>query len=139
MKKLLYILLLIPFIANAGTTTSAKAIIGTIPTQREDGTPLAYKEIGFYNIYCGIRKGDYQQSTVIKKSPVKPADGKLTVRVLDIKSILQNGTNYCVETTVDTDGRESRYSNVATINYNVKSRPKPPAVTTTAITITGTR
>lgn len=95
----------------------------TMPTEREDGTPLSPDEIAGIKWYWGNAPGDYQMS-----SP-------------DLIPVCQythpnipNTTTYFVGTVIDTDGRESRYSmpEVVLEVGGVVADPKPM----TGITIT---
>ena len=63
------------------------------PSQREDGSGISLSEIAGYKIYCGVESGVYNEP----------------VQVIGTQYILMT-TRYCVVTTVDTDGRESTYS-----------------------------
>jgi len=119
MKKLLF-LLLIPAIAFASV------ISFTVPTQRMDSTPLLYKDIAHYNVYCGDKTGNY-----VRKDTVASPATKITILTVDwskLKSAINPGKNYCVLTTVDTNGRESVYSNEVVVNNNAAAAPKPPMI-----------
>jgi len=125
MKKLL-LLLLISVSAIASINFSWVA-----PSEREDNTPLSLSEIGGYNIYCGTEVGVYPIMIPI-------GDPTATSATLE-NSELPLGTNYCVMTTVDTEFRESLFSNVITVEMVLdKANPKPPFIpigTTMTVTI----
>ena len=70
----------------------------TNPTAREDGTPLQPGEIAGYRIYWG-QDGDYQNTIIV--------EGMRTAHI----EALPVGTHTAVITVVDSDGRESLYSN----------------------------
>ena len=75
----------------------------TAPTQREDGTPLSLSAIEGYRVYYGTTAGDYQIQVNIGPATIEE----------DIEALigsLDSGTYYSVVTTVDTEGRESLYS-----------------------------
>jgi len=75
------------------------------PVARTDETALALSEIAGYTVYYGKSMGNYSDSLIIN-------DGSATaVTITD----LPVGTYYLVLTTRDTDGRESEYSSMATI------------------------
>ena len=70
------------------------------PTERVGETQLLSSEIDTYRVYYGNNSGYYQHQ--IDSSNV-------TYDGVDITN-LQSGTYYFVVTTIDTDGRESLYS-----------------------------
>lgn len=111
MNKLLFLFLLIPFLVNA-----APEVTGTTPTEREGGTPLPLDEIAGFNMYCGPQVGNYPYSQFFAGATVPLT--RFTITTLPIV-----GTNYCVFTTLDTDGREGSYSNHVTIENDGKSLP----------------
>ena len=103
MKYLILAILLFSFGALADTAD----VTFEAPTEREDNTALLPSEIGAFNVYdnAGVKvmtlTGDTNAFSV-------PADGK---------------TLYL--TTVDTEGRESAYSEAVTIPLG-KTDPKSP-------------
>jgi len=118
MKKLIvgFILLIVSMIAFGAINFSWVA-----PSEREDNTPISLSEIAGYNIFCGTEVGVYPIMIPIP-------DGSSTGTVLE-NSELPLGTNYCVMTTVDTDSRESQYSNIIVVEMTLeKSPPKPPFI-----------
>ena len=76
------------------------AINWVAPTEREDGTPLILSEIETYNLYYGNNPGDYQFTL---------DNANVTTDSVFI-SDFPGGTYYFVITTIDSDGRESRFS-----------------------------
>jgi len=110
MKKLLLLLILIPITAFSSVLTF------TVPTLREDGTPLVYTDIGSYHIYCGTVKGNYTQTTIVPSPAI--ASKTITFDPSRLNGLVA-GKNLCVATTLDTKGRESVYSNMVTINNSV--------------------
>ena len=89
----------------------------TAPTEREDNTPLAPEEIGGFNVFN-------EQGELVKQLPG------------DARSWTEPTTSAPQSrfvTTVDTDGRESVYSQQVTIPAGI-SDPKP--VTGLTVTVT---
>jgi len=80
--------------------TELGKITWTAPTQREDSTPLPTNEIETYKVYYGTTSGFYKKqidlSDIINESAELPG--------------FFPGTYYFVVTTVDIEGRESKYS-----------------------------
>ena len=70
------------------------------PAEREDNTALSLSEIASYKIYYGSTQGQYTNSVAINDST---ATGHTFTN-------FSSGTYYFVITTIDTDGRESKYS-----------------------------
>ncbi len=70
------------------------------PAEREDNTALSLSEIASYKIYYGSTQGQYTNSVAINDST---ATGHTFTS-------FSSGTYYFVITTIDTDGRESKYS-----------------------------
>ncbi len=85
----------------------------TPPTTREDGSPLLPSEIGGYRVYYGTAPGDYMYEFPFTPAP---AVGTTTVD-------FSPGTYYLVVTTVDTAGRESRFSLERTLTFSASSSP----------------
>ena len=112
MKNLLLLLLLI--------STSAIAEYSVPVTHdgtREDGSKFDIStELSAINMYCGTKPGDYQFDvpTVLTLSA---DDSGMTVTITSTS----NGA-FCVITAVDTDGRESVYSNEFILD---KANPSP--------------
>lgn len=78
------------------------------PSEREDGTPILLSEIAGYRIYYGTSVGEYS-------NPINILDGAATAAELDSLSL--SGSYYIVITTVDLDGRESRFSQEVSIFF----------------------
>lgn len=70
------------------------------PTERVGDTQLLSSEIDTYRVYYGNNSGYYQHQI---------DSSKVTYDGADIINF-QSGTYYFVVTTIDTDGRESQYS-----------------------------
>lgn len=88
----------------------------TLPTEREDNTPIAQNEIATVNIYCD------GSSTAIWNIPSLPDDNDQFTAPADS---FANGAHSCFATVTDLDGQESEASN--TVNFTVSpARPKPP-------------
>jgi hypothetical protein len=102
---------------------SAFAEIATVtwvaPTQRVDGTPLTLEELREFRIYWGLGTNFNNMSVV--------SDATLTTYVIDGLDI--PGTYSFRMTAVDTEGRESGYSMVATKTVVSTSPPLPPTIT----------
>jgi hypothetical protein len=79
----------------------AIALSWTAPVAREDQSPISMAEISGYRIYYGTKTGDYSQSVEVN-------DAYTDVVTLD--NLILSETYYVVVTTIDTDGRESVYS-----------------------------
>lgn len=69
------------------------------PSEREDNSGLSLSEIAGYKIYYGTSKGTYPIEVSVN-------DRTVVARTLN----LAQGTYYFVMTTLDMDGRESKYS-----------------------------
>ena len=70
------------------------------PAEREDNTALSLSEIAKYKIYYSSTQGQYANNVVVNDST---ATGHTFTN-------FSSGTYYFVITTIDTDGRESKYS-----------------------------
>ena len=70
------------------------------PAEREDNTALSLSEIASYKIYYSSTQGQYTNSVAVNDST---ATGHTFTNFF-------SGTYYFVITTIDTDGRESKYS-----------------------------
>ena len=116
MKRYLILLLLIlPF------SVLADDINGSFvpPTERIDNTPLSASEIGGYNVYVDG----------IKDLSISPLPAGATSF-----SLIRPGGNYLIAiTTLDTDGRESEFSEV--IDASIPFAPMPPSNITITISI----
>ena len=75
------------------------------PSERADNTALSLSEIAGYTIYYGDSAGNYTQSLSVN-------DGLATSVIINS---LPLGTYYMVVTARDYDGRESKYSDVVTV------------------------
>ncbi len=92
-------------VSTGPVATGSVNLSWVAPVARTDETALALSEIASYSVYYGKYKGKYSDSLIIN-------DGSTTaVTITD----LPVGTYYLVVTTHDTDGRESEYSSMATI------------------------
>lgn len=87
------------------------------PTEREDNTPLKPEEIKQFNMYYGSKSGDYQSSLVINA-------GATEVLI----SSLPDTDLYLVLTTVDTEGRESVYSNEVFSEFSIDKPSAPDTI-----------
>ncbi|PCJ85769.1 MAG: hypothetical protein COA54_10225 [Thiotrichaceae bacterium] len=92
---------------NTTIVSDAKIFSWTAPVAREDESPIAMSEIAGYRIYFGTETGNYSQS-------IEVDDAYIDVITLD--ALNTAGTYYIVITTVDTDGRESTYSEEIVLN-----------------------
>jgi len=91
---------------SAATATSV--VTWVAPAEREDNSPLSMAEIAAYRIYYGDTQGDYQNQYEITDA----YDNDLAPAELGLPA----GVYYVVITTVDSDGRESTYSEEVTLN-----------------------
>ncbi len=94
-------------VADAAGTTSMVGTTGAVlswvaPVARDDESPISMAEIAGYRIYYGTTQGTYPQQVEINDAYVDEFE-------LDDLS-LASGTYYAVMTTVDSDGRESGFS-----------------------------
>jgi len=78
----------------------------TAPSEREDNQSMSLADIAGYKIYYGTNKDNYNNSVNVNDST---AEGYTFEN-------FSSGTYYFVVTTLDTDGRESKYSTVFEIN-----------------------
>ena len=94
---------------TTGNVPSPVAILSWVaPAERTDNSSLSMAEIAGYRIYYGTTQGSYSQHVVINDAYADE---------YDLASInLPAGTYYAVMTTVDTDGRESSYSQEVVFN-----------------------
>lgn len=114
MKRLLFALLLLPFLAHAGTAT----LTWTAPTTRTDGSPLS--AVASYNVYRGT-----SATTLTKLATVTaPATGYVD------SAAINGATNYYAVSAVDSAGNEGPQSNVAS-----KAVPLAPPAAPTSLTI----
>jgi len=100
MNKLILALMLAPLAAFAANTE----VSYEAPTEREDGSPLSVSEIGGYSIYENIN-GSYQPITALNPIPFDA----VSVLIPEVT----NGIHCYVLTAIDTEGRESMFSNEA--------------------------
>lgn len=115
-------LLIIFILSLVATAVLAAEITGTTPTQREDNTPLGLSEIAGFRIYCGTTPGDYPDMVYLPGATLPDT-------IWNTDSLNRpSGSSYCVITTLDIDGRESRYSNEVTLLVESKALPKPPTI-----------
>ena len=122
MKKYLLGLLLLPAVAAANITVDPSTepsytITCTQPIEREDGTPLAIGEIAENRFYVGSSSGDY--TDMISNLPPTCS---LTVDA----TAVADGQYFYVVTAVDTDGRESTYSQEKVVTIQRVKPPKAP-------------
>jgi hypothetical protein len=81
--------------------SGSRTLSWLFPNERADGTILQLSEISSFRVYYGTKAKDYQNSIQVEypSSSLNLSDINLT-----------SGTYYFVVTTVDSDGRESLYS-----------------------------
>ena len=94
------------------------------PTARVDGTALAAQEIAEYRVYYAIDQTVTTDSTMVTIGP----DATSESVTIDLEPRQDLYTVNFAITTVDTDGRESKLSDVASKTFNVDSTavPNPP-------------
>ena len=88
---------------GSGNTTGPAAVLSWVaPAERTDNSSLSMAEIAGYRIYYGTAQGNYSEQVMINDAYADEYNlGNIN---------LPAGTYYAVMTTVDTDGRESSYS-----------------------------
>ena len=91
-------------VADPPPSTEAINISWIAPVEREDGTAISMAEIAGYRVYYGTTQGSYPNKVDV------PGGNTMQVTL----SGLVAGTYYIVVTTMDRDGRESAFSQVAT-------------------------
>ena len=91
---------------NEANSTATVSLSWVAPSTREDNQAISLADIDGYNVYYGTTSGQYPNKVTIN-------DGTATGYTF---SNFPAGTHYFVVTTVDTDGRESQYSTVTTVN-----------------------
>jgi hypothetical protein len=106
MKKFLLLLCILVSSCDAKTPTKTlKPNYATVswiaPSTYTDGSPIQLSQIKNFNIYYGKQNGGPYSNLIT-------VGGSLNKVVITIPS---TGTWYFVATTVDTDGKESSYSN----------------------------
>ena len=89
-------------------TIATSVVTWVAPAAREDNSPFSMAEIAAYRIYYGDTQGDYQNQYEITDA----YDNDLDPAELGLPA----GVYYVVITTVDSDGRESTYSEEVTLN-----------------------
>lgn len=123
MKKLFILLLLVvvaPVHADDVQWSKGFTVNCTNPTLREDGTTLLSSEIGSIKYFI-FRDG---QTTDPEHTHI--SIGACKAAFIDTKSNLTTGVKDIYAVTVDTEDRESDFSQVLTHRI-IKSRPKPPS------------
>ena len=91
---------------NEANNTATVSLSWVAPSTREDNQPISLADIDGYNVYYGTTPGQYPDKVPINDGT---ATGYTFIN-------FPTGTHYFVVTTVDTDGRESQYSTVTTVN-----------------------
>jgi hypothetical protein len=90
------------------------------PTEREDNTLITISEISTFKVYDnGVERTDFDTYPLPNNST-------------GFSMFLDFGEHNVNLTTVDTDGRESAYSE--TITFRIHTNPKPPSGLTVNIT-----
>lgn len=89
-------------------TIPTSVVTWVAPAAREDNSPISMAEIAGYRIYYGEIQGEYQNQYEVDDA----YDNDLDPTELGLSS----GVYYLVITTVDTDGRESNFSEEVTVN-----------------------
>lgn len=92
---------------GGGDATDATAGLSwSAPSEREDGSALAFSAIAGYRIYYGLETGIYTGKIDINDHTTTEAQ----------LSSLPSDKYFVVITTIDTDGRESVFSSEVEIN-----------------------
>ena len=87
---------------DTGSAASQALMTWVAPSEREDSSPISMAEIAGYRIYYGDTQGSYPHQFEVNNA----YDGDVNSAELKLAS----GVYYAVVTTVDTDGRESAFS-----------------------------
>ena len=109
--KLSFAIILTGLALAVVSTVKAATITFEAPTEREDNTPLTPSEIAGFNVYTSTGE------------MVKQLAGDARTFDFPASSVTQS----LYLTTVDTDGRESVYSQAAVIPKLIAD-PKPPVI-----------
>ena len=107
-----------PIVVDPSSDLKKLTITCTDPIEREDGTPLAVGEIDYRRWLMGTAPGEYQNNIA------ETGQCSLLVDYTDVP----DGSYYYVITVVDTDGRESRYSNEYTVVVKRIADPRPATI-----------
>ena len=91
--------------ADESNTPADITLSWVAPAEREDNSALSLSAIAGYKVYYGTTQGQYSNSVAIN-------DGTAVAYTF---TGLPAGNYYFVITTIDTDGRESKYSSVVTL------------------------
>ena len=110
LRYLLALTLVLPLVACSGgdgglSSSSSAKLSWVAPSAREDNSVLVLSDIAGFRVYYGTNSGDYSDTVEIN-------DHTATQAVL---AGLSSGTYFVVVTAVDTDGRESIYSDEVVI------------------------
>ncbi|MBL4712691.1 MAG: hypothetical protein JKX75_09400 [Gammaproteobacteria bacterium] len=93
-------------------TYSAEQVSGslswTAPVAREDNSAISMAEIAGFRIYYGTVQNSYQQFIEVN-------DAYISEYALSAMNLI-TGTYYIVMTTIDTDGRESSFSDEVVVS-----------------------
>lgn len=93
--------------ASGSTPASQKLMTWVAPSEREDNSPISLTEIAGYRIYYGETQGSYPHLFEVNDAY------DLDVNSAELK--LASGVYFAVVTTVDTEGRESAFSQEVTL------------------------
>lgn len=103
---LTFLLFLFLSACSGGGGDAAAGLTWSVPTEREDGSVLAFSEIAGYRIYYGLESGIYTGKIDINNHTTTQAQ----------LSSLPSDKYFVVITTIDTDGRESVFSPEVEVN-----------------------
>ena len=95
-------------IGGASAAIPASGLTWVAPAARENNSPISMAEIAGYRIYYGETQGDYQNQHEVNDA----YDNDLDPTELGLPA----GGYYVVVTAVDTDGRESIFSEEVVLN-----------------------
>lgn len=89
--------------ANSVSRSAINKTLGwTAPVTREDASAISMAEIAGFRVYYGAKQGEYKQYVEINDAYIDE---------LDLNTFeLEADTYYIVITTIDTNGRESTFS-----------------------------
>ena len=119
----LVLALAVPFAIGADATSQ---LTWEPPTARVDDTALAAQEIAEYRVYYAVDGNVTTDSTMVTIGPDATSES-VTIDLQPRQDLYT--VNFAI-TTVDTDGRESALSDVASKTFNVDSTaaPNPPKI-----------
>ena len=111
----------------AATGDASRTFTFNVPTERVNGDPLPLNELEGFTVQCGTQPGG---PYTFGQFPA-PNAGTAN-QSINPGDVFTEGTYYCVATAIDTEQRESGFSNE--VNFTVgrcestDCRPRPPVL-----------